>query len=126
MIGPSGPVRGAKGRPLHRYWTLAAQPAVAVGPARRSLCSLVRRPLNGSIVSQTWETPMGTRKELLEYLWSNVINSSLATSGLKNIVASSERRPDDPFSDAGAAIKRILAAGGTSEDIALIRRAAAY
>jgi hypothetical protein len=69
---------------------------------------------------------MGTRKELLEYLWSNVINSSLATSGLRNIVANSERRPDDPFADAGAAIKRILAAGGTSEDIALIRRAAAY
>ena len=31
----------------------AAQPAVAVGPARRSLRSLSRPPLNGDIVSQT-------------------------------------------------------------------------
>jgi len=33
--------------------TVAAQPAVAVGRARRSLRSLVRPPLNASIVSQT-------------------------------------------------------------------------
>jgi len=69
---------------------------------------------------------MGTRKELLDYLWSSVINSSLDTSGLRDKVARSESRTDDPFADTGAAIKRILAVGGTSEDIALIQRAAAY
>src|SRR5262245_12222892 len=43
----------------------AAQPAVAVGRARRSLRSLVRPPLNGSIVSRTGAAVM-REKELAD------------------------------------------------------------
>jgi hypothetical protein len=67
-----------------------------------------------------------TQADLLEHLWQEVINRQLDAAGLHRMVAASKLRPDDPFSDAGAAIERLLALGASERDIGLVQRHAAY
>jgi hypothetical protein len=67
---------------------------------------------------------MGTRDELLTYLWTDVIN--LRDSALDNIVENCRRRPNGAFGDTGPAIERLLAAGASRRDVRLLLRHAAY
>ena len=69
---------------------------------------------------------MGTRQELVTYLWTDIINTYLRDDALDNIVAHCRRRPADPFGDSGPAIERLLAAGASRSDLRLILRATAY
>lgn len=69
---------------------------------------------------------MATRQELLEHLWSSVINAVLSEQALDNIVEHCKRHPDGPFGDTGAAIGRLLTAGASKRDLCLVLRAAAY
>jgi hypothetical protein len=72
------------------------------------------------------EQLMGTRAELLEHLWREVINVNLRDAALDNIIASCRRDPDGPFGDTGSALERILAAGASRRDLCLVLRATAY
>jgi len=69
---------------------------------------------------------MGTRRELLQHLWHEVINVKLREERLDEIVRSSRRDANGPFADTGPAIERIIAAGASSSDLCLVLRAAAY
>ena len=68
---------------------------------------------------------MGTRNELLQHLWNDVINANLRRDGLDNIVEHCKRNPDSPFADTGPAIERLMAAGASKRDLCLILRSAA-
>lgn len=52
---------------------------------------------------------MSTRDELLEYLWTEIINSHLSPEGLTSVISSSKRDPNGPFADTGPALERLLA-----------------
>jgi hypothetical protein len=69
---------------------------------------------------------MRTRRALLDHIWHTVINSNLDVSQLESIIGAAIRHPDAPFADTGAAVQRLLALGGTPEDLCLLRRDAAY
>jgi hypothetical protein len=69
---------------------------------------------------------MATRKEFLDYLWTEVINSSLCDRALDNIVSNCRRDPNGPFGDTGPAIERLLAAGVSRRDLSLLLRSSAY
>lgn len=69
---------------------------------------------------------MGTRTDLLNHLWREVINRQLDLEGLNRAIAAANHRPDDPFADTGPAIERLLALGASPRDIGLIQRHAAY
>ena len=69
---------------------------------------------------------MRTRDALLEHLWRNVINTNLDASDFEEAISFSTLRPNDPFADTGAAIKRLLALGASPDDICLLRRDSAY
>jgi hypothetical protein len=57
---------------------------------------------------------MSTRDEFLRQVW------------IDNLIKTSEQRPNDPFADVGAILKRLLAARVTKEDLSSIARFAAY
>jgi hypothetical protein len=69
---------------------------------------------------------MATREQFLDHLWREVINALSSDRGLDNIIAHCKRFPDDAFSDVGPAIERILAAGGSRQDLCLVLRSTAY
>lgn len=69
---------------------------------------------------------MATREELLKYLWQYVINVNLNIEGLNKFLTSCEKHSNAPFSDAGAAIQRMLDAGVSMQDICSVRRCSAY
>ena len=69
---------------------------------------------------------MTRRKELLTYLWNDVININLRDASLDNIISHCRRNPAVPFADTGPAIERILAAGTSRRDLCLVLRATAY
>lgn len=70
---------------------------------------------------------MSTREELLEQLWSGIIDPHLDADGLRRVAASARSQPADaPFADAMLAMQRLLAAGVDIRDLCLIQRFAAY
>jgi hypothetical protein len=69
---------------------------------------------------------MGTREELLRYLWDDLINLNLRPESLDNVIRHCRRHPDGPFGDTGLAIERILGAGASVSDLCLVLRATAY
>ena len=69
---------------------------------------------------------MASREELLEHLWRHVININLDPDAMQAEISRSKSHPNAPFADTGAALERLLAAGGKLSDICLVRREAAY
>src|SRR5262247_1178443 len=69
---------------------------------------------------------MATKKELLDYLWKDVINGYLRDAALDNVIAHCKRNANAPFGDSGAAIERILALGAARRDLQLLLRFARY
>ena len=69
---------------------------------------------------------MGTRDELLRYLWTDVIDALSSDSGLDNVIAHCKRFPHGTFSEVGPAIERLLGAGGSRHDLRIVLRANAY
>jgi hypothetical protein len=69
---------------------------------------------------------MGTREELLRYLWDDLINLNLRPESLDNVIRHCKRHPDGPFGDTGPAIERMLRAGASVSDLCLVLRATAY
>jgi hypothetical protein len=69
---------------------------------------------------------MGTRAELLRYLWREVINVNLRPESLDNVIRECRRDTDGPFGDTGPAIERLLGAGASAADLCLVLRATAY
>lgn len=70
---------------------------------------------------------MATRADLLRYLWDQVINSHLRDDAVDNTIASFDRdSADAPFAEVGNILKKLLAAGASPRDLALLRRFTAY
>jgi hypothetical protein len=69
---------------------------------------------------------MGTREELLRYLWHEVINVNLRPESLENVIRACRRDANGPFGDTGPAIERLLGVGASTTDLCLVLRAAAY
>jgi hypothetical protein len=69
---------------------------------------------------------MGTKEELLDHLWREVINRYLREDALDNVIAHCKRFPNTAFSETGPAIERILAAGASRRDLQLVLRSACY
>jgi hypothetical protein len=69
---------------------------------------------------------MASREEFLKHLWQHNINSCMQEHWIDNSIRDSERRPDAPFADLGATLKRLLALGATRRDLSLVARASAY
>lgn len=69
---------------------------------------------------------MGTRAELLRYLWDEVINVNLRPESLGNVIRACRRDADGPFGDTGPAIERLLGARASAADLYLVLRATAY
>ena len=70
---------------------------------------------------------MPTRKELSRHLWDDVINSHLVDAAIENTIASFDREPPDaPFAEVGSILKKLVAAGVSLRDLALLQRFAAY
>lgn len=63
--------------------------------------------------------------ELLKCLWES-INLYMGERWIDYEIRQSERRPDAPFADTGAALKRLLALGASRRDLSLLSRHAAY
>jgi len=70
--------------------------------------------------------PMGTRDELLKYLWTDLINRFLRDDSVDNIVAHCKRFPGTAFTEVGPIIERLLAAAASRRDLCLLLRAATY
>lgn len=69
---------------------------------------------------------MGTRRELLTHLWTDVIDARSSDAGLDNVMAHCKRFPHGAFSDSGPAIERLLDAGASRRDLRILLRATAY
>jgi hypothetical protein len=50
----------------------------------------------------------------------------MAGSWIDNLIKTSEQRPNDPFSDLGPVLTRLLSLGVSKHDLSLIARFAAY
>ena len=66
---------------------------------------------------------MASRKELLAYLWTDVIDALSSDNALDNVIAHCKRKPLD---DTGPAIERLLNAGTSRNDLRIVLRATAY
>src|SRR5262245_25019500 len=70
---------------------------------------------------------MATRDELLQHLWTSIINSHLRDGAIDNEIAQCKRsEPDAPFANTGRALERLLAAGASRRDLKLVLRSTAY
>lgn len=69
---------------------------------------------------------MPSREELLQYLWTDVIDALAREEGLENLIANCARDPNAAFSDAGRAVERLLAAGVSRRDLCIVLRSTAY
>ena len=69
---------------------------------------------------------MHTREDLVEHLWTDLINPLAEPQALENIVANCRRAPDMAFAEIGPIIERMLAAGIPQADIGLLMRSTAY
>lgn len=69
---------------------------------------------------------MTTRDEFLEMLWNDVINPPADDAWIDRVIQSSERDRNEPFADAGQALKRLRELGASYENIAHIMRSASY
>lgn len=69
---------------------------------------------------------MATREELVEYLWTDLINPLQDPGTLDNIIQNCRRNPDGRFARVGPAIERMLAAGVSPQDLCLFQSATAY
>ena len=69
---------------------------------------------------------MATRETFLRQIWDENINGYMAGYWVDNIIKTSEQRPNDPFSDLGPILKRLLSIGASKQDLSLIARFAAY
>ncbi len=78
------------------------------------------------MTSDIIEIFMASRKEYLQQMWNEVINSNMQEHWIDNIIRESERQSDSPFADAGPVLKRLLASGADRRELSLIARYAAY
>jgi hypothetical protein len=69
---------------------------------------------------------MATRDEFLQMLWHDSINSPPNDAWIDRVIQSSEKDRNEPFADAGQALKRLRALGASYEDIGHIMRSASY
>jgi hypothetical protein len=69
---------------------------------------------------------MASREDFLAQIWAEAINEPLSGQWIDDAIATSERRPDDPFADTGRVLERLLAAGADARDLSLLARAARY
>jgi hypothetical protein len=69
---------------------------------------------------------MATREDLVEHLWTDLINPLGKPQALENIIANCRRAPDTAFAEVGPIIDRMLAAGIPQADIGLLMRSTAY
>jgi hypothetical protein len=69
---------------------------------------------------------MASREAFLRQLWTDIINPPMHERWIDNAIHESERIPDAPFADLGAALNRLLAAGASRRDLSLIARHAGY
>ena len=69
---------------------------------------------------------MPTREDLVEHLWTDLINPLGEPQALDNIIANCRRAPDMAFAEVGPIIERMLAAGIPQADIGLLMRSTAY
>jgi hypothetical protein len=69
---------------------------------------------------------MATREELVEHLWTDLINPHGNPQALENIIANCRRAPDMAFAEVGPIIERMLAAGIPQADIGTLMRSTAY
>ena len=69
---------------------------------------------------------MGTREQLVEHLWREVILPLRDPRWIDNFLANYRRAPDDGFGASGAALERLLAAGASREDLSVLAQFTAY
>ncbi len=69
---------------------------------------------------------MATRDEFLRLVWDDVINSPMRGYWIDNVIRSAENNPNEPFSDLGPVVKRLLSIGASREDLCRIARWASY
>lgn len=68
---------------------------------------------------------MATREEFLGSIW-NDINLAMQEHWIDNNIRVSKKNPNDPFSDVGLALERLLEKGASREDLSILIRHAAY
>jgi hypothetical protein len=68
---------------------------------------------------------MATREDFLKLIWSD-INLAMQEHWIENNIRASKKNPEDPFSDVGPAIERLIEAGASRRDLSLLVRHAAY
>jgi len=68
---------------------------------------------------------MSKHDELLKTLWEG-INLFMSERWIDHEIRHTERYPDAPFADTGAALKRLIALGASRRDLSLLCRHAAY
>jgi hypothetical protein len=68
---------------------------------------------------------MGTREQLVEHLWREVILPLRDPRWIDNVLANYRRAPDS-IGAAGAALERLLAAGASRRDLSLLAQLNAY
>jgi hypothetical protein len=69
---------------------------------------------------------MASRARFLNQLWIAVIDAPMTGTWIDNVIAASERKPDEPFADVGPALKRLLAKGVDRRDLCAIARFSKY
>jgi hypothetical protein len=68
---------------------------------------------------------MATREEFLKLLWED-INGSMHEHWIENTVRASKKKPNDPFSDIGSVVERLIKLGADRRDLCLLKRFAHY
>jgi hypothetical protein len=69
---------------------------------------------------------MALREQFLKMLWDEVVDTNLQGHWIDNVIRESQRNPNGPFADVGAALDRLLRAGASRQDLSVIARGAAY
>ena len=68
---------------------------------------------------------MASRQEFLASIWDD-INLAMQEHWIENNIRAAKKKPNDPFSDVGPALERLLEKGASKEDLSILIRHAAY
>ena len=69
---------------------------------------------------------MASRARFLKQVWTDIIDAPTTGGWVDAVIAAADRRPNAPFADAGAALKRLLAQGADRADLSIVARFASY
>ncbi len=69
---------------------------------------------------------MASRAEFLKQVWTDIIDAPTTGRWIDHTIADVDGRPNAPFADASAALKRLLAQGADRNDLSIIARLAKY